>query len=156
MHFKVLFVALLNRIFAKFVGDVNRNLLVINKILKLSNCFRYCISRFLAEHRLVDCIVTTAGGVEEDLIKCLAPTYLGDWYLKGKELRKEGINRIGADHDATIASLVCHLPSHCFHNFSRILLLTYYYDISVEKCCKMCNTYSCQTNGNTSLCSFYF
>ena len=33
--------------------------------------------RYLVEHKMVDCIVTTAGGVEEDLIKCLAPTYLG-------------------------------------------------------------------------------
>ncbi|XP_066944724.1 probable deoxyhypusine synthase [Macrobrachium rosenbergii] len=51
--------------------------------------------RFLVEHNLVDCLVTTAGGVEEDLIKCLAPTYLGDFYLKGKSLRLKGINRIG-------------------------------------------------------------
>ncbi|XP_042235829.1 probable deoxyhypusine synthase isoform X2 [Homarus americanus] len=51
--------------------------------------------RFLVEHKLVDCIVTTAGGVEEDIIKCLAPTYLGDWYLKGKDLRVKGFNRIG-------------------------------------------------------------
>lgn len=33
--------------------------------------------RFLVEHKMVDCIVTTAGGVEEDIIKCLAPTYIG-------------------------------------------------------------------------------
>lgn len=51
--------------------------------------------RFLVQHRLVDCIVTTAGGVEEDFIKCLAPTFLGDWNLKGKDLRAKGINRIG-------------------------------------------------------------
>ena len=43
----------------------------------------------------VDCIVTTAGGVEEDFIKCMAPTYLGDFALKGKMLRERGINRIG-------------------------------------------------------------
>ena len=40
-------------------------------------------------------IVTTAGGVEEDFIKCLAPTFLGDFRLPGKELRKKGLNRIG-------------------------------------------------------------
>uniref|UniRef100_A0A1B6M5G2 deoxyhypusine synthase n=2 Tax=Graphocephala atropunctata TaxID=36148 RepID=A0A1B6M5G2_9HEMI len=51
--------------------------------------------RFLAEHRLVDCIVTTAGGVEEDLIKCLAPTYIGDFHLRGNVLRDKGLNRIG-------------------------------------------------------------
>ena len=43
----------------------------------------------------VDCIVTTAGGVEEDFIKCLAPTYVGDFHLSGRELRDRGINRIG-------------------------------------------------------------
>ena len=31
----------------------------------------------------VDCIVATAGGVEEDFIKCLAPTYMGDFALSG-------------------------------------------------------------------------
>lgn len=43
----------------------------------------------------IDCIVSTAGGIEEDFIKCLAPTYLGDFTLKGSELRERGINRIG-------------------------------------------------------------
>lgn len=43
----------------------------------------------------MDCIVATAGGVEEDFIKCLAPTYLGDFHLEGKKLRENGINRIG-------------------------------------------------------------
>ncbi|NXD18558.1 DHYS synthase, partial [Nothocercus nigrocapillus] len=43
----------------------------------------------------VDVLVTTAGGVEEDLIKCLAPTYVGDFELRGQELRERGINRCG-------------------------------------------------------------
>lgn len=51
--------------------------------------------RFLIQHKMVDCIVTTAGGVEEDFIKCLAPTFLGDFNLDGKTLRENGINRIG-------------------------------------------------------------
>lgn len=51
--------------------------------------------RFLVEHKMVDCIVASAGGIEEDFIKCLAPTYMGDFALKGAELRKKGINRIG-------------------------------------------------------------
>lgn len=33
--------------------------------------------RYLAEHNLVDCIVTSAGGVEEDFIKCFKDTYVG-------------------------------------------------------------------------------
>ena len=51
--------------------------------------------RFLVQHKLVDCIVTTAGGVEEDLIKCLAPTFVGSFEMAGADLREKGINRIG-------------------------------------------------------------
>lgn len=43
----------------------------------------------------VDVVVTTAGGIEEDLIKCLAPTYKGDFSLPGAQLRSKGLNRIG-------------------------------------------------------------
>ena len=47
----------------------------------------------------VSCIVTTAGGIEEDLIKCLGPTYLGDFNLDGKTLRSKGLNvRSHVDH----------------------------------------------------------
>ncbi|KAI9336243.1 deoxyhypusine synthase [Pilaira anomala] len=53
------------------------------------------IIRFLAQHKMVDVIVSSAGGVEEDFIKCLAPTYLGDFALDGTALRKKGLNRIG-------------------------------------------------------------
>lgn len=51
--------------------------------------------RYLVQHGMVDVLVTTAGGVEEDLIKCLAPTYIGDFSLRGRDLRQNGINRIG-------------------------------------------------------------
>jgi deoxyhypusine synthase len=53
------------------------------------------VFRYLAEHKLVDVIVTTAGGVEEDLIKCIEPFLLGEFTASGKELREEGTNRIG-------------------------------------------------------------
>lgn len=49
----------------------------------------------LAKNRMIDIIVTTAGGVEEDIIKCLKPFLLGDFRAKGRDLREEGINRIG-------------------------------------------------------------
>lgn len=39
--------------------------------------------------------MTTTGGIEEDLIKCLAPTYRGDFSLPGALLRSQGLNRIG-------------------------------------------------------------
>ncbi|MBI2148157.1 deoxyhypusine synthase [Candidatus Woesearchaeota archaeon] len=53
------------------------------------------IFRFLAENKLIDVIVTTGGGVEEDLIKCIKPFLLGEFTASGKELRESGINRIG-------------------------------------------------------------
>lgn len=41
----------------------------------------------------VDVLVTTAGGIEEDLIKCMGSFYLGDFTLSGKDLYKKGLNR---------------------------------------------------------------
>lgn len=43
----------------------------------------------------VDVVVTIAGGIEEDIIKCLAPTYKGNFSLPGAQLRSKGLNRIG-------------------------------------------------------------
>lgn len=59
------------------------------------SCGQREVLRFLVQHKMVDCIVTTAGGIEEDIIKCFQPTYMGDFKLSGKDLRKKGINRIG-------------------------------------------------------------
>lgn len=50
--------------------------------------------KFLVKNKLVDCVVSSAGGIEEDFIKCLAPTFLGDFSHNGVALRKQGINRI--------------------------------------------------------------
>jgi deoxyhypusine synthase len=59
------------------------------------SCGQREVIRFLVQHQMVDVLVTTAGGIEEDLIKCFQPTYLGDFKLGGRELRQQGINRIG-------------------------------------------------------------
>jgi len=53
------------------------------------------VIRYLCQHKLVDILVTTAGGIEEDFIKCFAPTYIGDFHLPGRDLRLKGQNRIG-------------------------------------------------------------
>jgi deoxyhypusine synthase len=44
--------------------------------------------RYLCEHKMVSAIVTTTGGIEEDIMKTMAPTYIGDFALRGKELRE--------------------------------------------------------------------
>ena len=51
--------------------------------------------RYLAQHSHISAIVTTAGGIEEDLIKCLGDTYMGSFSTPGAELRSKGLNRIG-------------------------------------------------------------
>ncbi|BGP55645.1 hypothetical protein JCM8202_002111 [Rhodotorula sphaerocarpa] len=56
------------------------------------------VIRFLVQHNYVNCLVTTAGGIEEDLIKCLGPTFLapnGEFNHDGAGLRRRGLNRIG-------------------------------------------------------------
>ena len=53
------------------------------------------IIRYLVEHKKVNVLVTTAGGIEEDIIKCLGDFILGDFKAQGADLRKKGINRIG-------------------------------------------------------------
>lgn len=53
------------------------------------------IFRYLVKHKKVDVIVTTAGGIEEDFIKCLGDFILGDFGASGEDLREKGINRIG-------------------------------------------------------------
>jgi len=53
------------------------------------------IIRYLCQHKMVDCIVTTAGGIEEDFVKCFNDFHIGDFNLDGGKLREAGINRIG-------------------------------------------------------------
>ncbi len=43
----------------------------------------------------VDAIVTSGGGVEEDLMKCFSPHLLGSFDIPGDRLLHMGINRIG-------------------------------------------------------------
>ena len=51
--------------------------------------------RWLVEHKRIDICVTTCGGIEEDIIKCLDDFILGDFNAEGADLREKSINRIG-------------------------------------------------------------
>ncbi|KAL2160809.1 hypothetical protein VTH06DRAFT_1006 [Thermothelomyces fergusii] len=53
------------------------------------------VFRYLVQHKHVSAIVTTAGGIEEDFIKCLGDTYMSSFSAAGAELRAKGLNRIG-------------------------------------------------------------
>ena len=50
---------------------------------------------YLVKNKMVHVLVTTAGGVEEDIMKTMDPFLLGSFGLDGKTLREKGINRIG-------------------------------------------------------------
>ena len=41
------------------------------------------VVRYLAQHKLVDVIVCSAGAVEEDVMKTLAPHFVGDFGRRG-------------------------------------------------------------------------
>jgi len=53
------------------------------------------IMRFLVQHKMVDCVVATAGGIEEDICKVFNDFYQGDFGYDGKDLRQKCINRVG-------------------------------------------------------------
>jgi deoxyhypusine synthase len=38
---------------------------------------------------MIDCIVTTGGGIEEDFIKCLGKFYVGGFTVDDKEYRRK-------------------------------------------------------------------
>src|SRR3989304_3062804 len=53
------------------------------------------VIRYLIEKKKIDVFVTTAGGIEEDIIKCLGDFKIGKFSQSGELLREEGINRTG-------------------------------------------------------------
>jgi len=60
----------------------------------ISSGTRECV-RYLCEHNMIDCIVTTTGAIEEDIMKCFTPHYLDSFDYEPKEARLKGLNRIG-------------------------------------------------------------
>lgn len=51
--------------------------------------------KYLVKNNLVHVLSTTAGAIEEDIIKCFKPFVLGDFRAPGAILREDGINRTG-------------------------------------------------------------
>jgi deoxyhypusine synthase len=59
------------------------------------SCGNRDIIKFLVKHRFVHALVTSAGGVEEDIIKSLKPFVVGSFDIPGKMLFEKGVGRIG-------------------------------------------------------------
>lgn len=49
----------------------------------------------LCREKLVGCIITSTGAVEEDVMKCSEPFHLGAFEADDKEVKANGMNRIG-------------------------------------------------------------
>ncbi|XP_012940644.1 probable deoxyhypusine synthase [Aplysia californica] len=67
--------------------------------------------RYLVEHNMVDCIVTTAGGIEDDFMKCRTPFYHRNFRMNGADLHKRAHNRTG--------NLI--VPNNCYREFHKFL-----------------------------------
>jgi deoxyhypusine synthase len=86
--------------FGNAVGIVNE--MIKSKSVIFLSCTSNIISsglreiiKYLVKHKMVHFIVTSAGGIEEDIIKSLNPFYIGSFDVKGKILFDRGVSRIG-------------------------------------------------------------
>jgi len=59
------------------------------------SCGNRELIKYLVQHKLIHCLVTTAGGIEEDVIKTLEPFVIGSFDSPGQILFDAGVNRIG-------------------------------------------------------------
>ena len=53
------------------------------------------IIKYLCKNKKINVIVTSAAGIEEDLVKCFKPFVIGDFDIQGKFLFENGVGRIG-------------------------------------------------------------
>jgi len=53
------------------------------------------IIKFLVKNKFINAISMSAGGVEEDIIKCLRPFVVGSFDIAGRALFDKGVGRIG-------------------------------------------------------------
>ena len=53
------------------------------------------IIKFLVKNRMIHALSISAGGVEEDIIKCLRPFVVGSFDIAGRALFDKGVGRIG-------------------------------------------------------------
>lgn len=86
--------------FSKAIGIIDK--MIDEKVTIFLGCTSNLITsgireivRYLVQKNKINVFVTTAGGIEEDIIKCLGSFKLGTFSASGELLRKEGINRTG-------------------------------------------------------------
>jgi deoxyhypusine synthase len=53
------------------------------------------VIKFLVKHKMVHCVVASAGAIEEDIIKTMKPFVVGSFDVSGMNLYEKGVGRIG-------------------------------------------------------------
>ncbi len=78
------------------------NILIREKVPIFLSCTSNIISsglrdiiKYLIKHDYIKVLVTSAGGIEEDIIKAIAPFRIGSFDAKGSILSDAGVSRIG-------------------------------------------------------------
>lgn len=76
--------------------EEERPIVYLGYTANMVSCGLREIFKHMAKHKMIDAIVTTGGGVEEDMIKCMADTYVYfEYTVNDRQWRLEGKNRIG-------------------------------------------------------------
>jgi deoxyhypusine synthase len=76
--------------------EEERPIVYLGYTANMVSCGLREIIKHMAQHKMVDAIVTTGGGIEEDMMKCMADTYVNfDYTVNDRQWRVEGKNRIG-------------------------------------------------------------
>ncbi|KAI3812556.1 hypothetical protein L1987_17267 [Smallanthus sonchifolius] len=104
-----------------------------------------CISTQACNSIRVEVIVT-AGGIEEDIIKCLA--YRGDFSLSCADLRSKGLNRVG--------SLLVPNENYCYEapKLRYVVFCVNFEDKLLTKLQQMDSMWRCLTSSMKSLCAW--
>ena len=75
--------------------EEERPVVIMGYTSNMMSCGAREIINFMCKHKLVDAIVTTGGGIEEDFMKVFTDSYIIEYEVNDRKMRMNGHNRIG-------------------------------------------------------------
>ena len=75
--------------------EEERPVVIMGYTSNMMSCGAREIINYMCRNKLVDAIVTTGGGIEEDFMKVFADAYIIDYVVDDRKMRRNGHNRIG-------------------------------------------------------------
>ena len=76
-------------------NEQERPLLIMGYTSNMMSCGIRETINFMCKHKLVDAIVTTGGGVEEDFMKCFFDPFIIEFEVDDNDMRDKNQNRTG-------------------------------------------------------------